>query len=306
MRYSYQLNRHSAMLERHSVMLKRSSAILKRSSAVLLRYFALTSLVIAPLLGISQCKSASPEPYLTENSVFFIGDFEVSRLPDEAFVEIIASGVGWQGFQSNHFTLQLRISQGSVSMYRERELKPVDQPHGMENRVIFLAPIRDVTWGLRGTPRERMNLSRDYDVCLALKESRSEATLAQQCYSVSEQTVKPTGGQRVRLEAFSPGPASREEPAANEQKPDGLPAGIPGTYIATAPLPGVGTGVLILKPRGVSWTPADSSPEIEGTWELQGKAILIRWNDAKGGLTLLPSGGGFEEVTSGVKLRLVD
>ncbi|MBI38038.1 MAG: hypothetical protein CMF59_00440 [Leptospiraceae bacterium] len=247
-----------------------------------------------------------PDRFLTEESQLYIGDFEIVRVPASPNVEFVASKVGWKGFQSSRFTLQLEIYQGTTSLAREQELPPVQQPYAMQEKVLFLVPVRDVTWGRRGTPQERMNLHRDFEVCFRLLEGLTEAELAEQCYKVSGEQVSRIRGQRVTLAALekdTDATSPTGEDLAPEKK---LPPGIPGSYLTTSELPGMGMGVLALKSKEALWTPADSGAPIQGSWEIQGQLILVRFESKKGLLLLRPTENGWEELNSGIKLRSVD
>lgn len=254
---------------------------------------------------INGCKTVPPDRYLTQSSQLYIGSFEIKRVPNSPTVEFLAGGVGWQGFQSNHFRLQLEILQGTASASRELELDPLEQPFLLKDRAIFLFPVREVTWGRRGSPEERMNLNRDFEACFNLLEATTDALLARQCYRVSGDSISVLDGQRVTLSSFPEQKQNDPETGTSESE-EGLPSGIPGKYLSTSELPGLGMGLLALDSSGALWTPADSGNPIKGTWEIQGELILVRWSGKEGLFLLKRDDQGLVEMNSSIRLRIVD
>tara|TARA_B100001939_G_scaffold348224_1_gene374395 strand:- start:21930 stop:22757 length:828 start_codon:yes stop_codon:yes gene_type:complete len=273
-------------------------------SSVLLLFLPLAILVTGLA---SACQTVPPDRFLTDNSQLYIGKMEMVRIPESPEIEFIASGVGWNGFQAHRFTLQIEIFQGTTRMAREIELPPVEQPHSMKAKAMFLIPVRDVTWGRRGTPEERMNLHRDFEFCFRLLEGTTEAHLAEQCYRVSGENMTEVSGTRVTLQAFSDAKIDNKNDSDNKRDTqDRLPEGIPGSYLATQKLPGLGLGVLALKAEEAVWTPADSGESVRGTWEVQGELILVRWENQKGLILLKATEEGMQELNSGIQLRSVN
>ncbi|MCB1138976.1 MAG: hypothetical protein KDK23_09485 [Leptospiraceae bacterium] len=258
----------------------------------------------------SACRATSPAPFLGEQSVFYIGDFGIAPMYESSVqVEFILGKAGWKGFKANSFLLQIELRQGTYVSYQEKEFRAIDQPYSLKEKVSFVFPIREVTYAQRGMPRERMNLSRDFQACLHLKEWSTEALLATQCYDVSDYSARPwPDGIRVvrSMDGLTEAPEGRGDGHGDDPRANGLPPGIPGAYLATKELPGLGLGALKLESTSVLWTPAAESDAKTGAWEQQGDLILIRFGDESPLLLLQRKEEGFLELNSRVLLRSVD
>lgn len=267
---------------------------------------AFASLLLCIVLG---CRTTSPAPFLGEQSVFHIGEFGIAPMYDSSVqVEFILSKAGWKGFKARSFLLQLELRQGTYVSYKEKEFRAIDQPYSLKENVSFVFPVREVTYAQRGIPRERMNLGRDFQACLHLKEWSTEAVLATQCYDVSEYHAKPEpeGIRVVRtMEGLADGGAAGTDDEKKESREEGLPAGVPGSYLATKELPGLGLGALKFESTGVVWTPVAEGASRQGTWERQGDLLLIRFDEDIPLLLLKREEDGFRELNSRVLLRPV-
>lgn len=273
----------------------------------------------------SHCKTASPAPYLTQQSNFYFEKLELVSYGEGSQVEFILEGAAWQGFQARSFSIQLQLRQSTYIRSKELDYRAVDQPFRVEDNVSFSFPLREVSYGRRGTPEERINLNRDFQACIRLLEWNSEAVLAEQCYSGSslklttlENGIRTVQGPLPAENRNGPGLDSPGEGkdssddarnARDSVDPDATdPAAQAwsGSFLSTTEIPGLGSGVLKFQNQKVLWIPATESEPISGTYEVQGELVLVRLSGDFPLLLLKKTSAGVTDLNSDTLLRPVE